>query len=117
MASRTGKPSPLPADCSFLLHQNELIIESLETHEFELESYLSANGKIDWSEDVPFYQFFLETENLSLQHSLFNQLTFLEGSSGTINSDLLIESQKQDSSIINIEGPFSVNSIVIEGLS
>jgi len=102
-------------DCSFLLRQNELIIESLETH--ELESYLSANGKIDWSEDVPFYQFSLETENLSLQHSLFNQLTFLEGSSGTINSNLQIESQKQDISIVSIVGPFSVNSIEIEGLS
>jgi len=83
----------------------------------ELESYLSANGKINWSEDVPFYQFSLETENLSLRHSLFNQLTFLEGSSGTIDSHLQIESQKQDISIVNIEGPFSVKSIEIDGLS
>ncbi len=105
----------LETDCSFLLRQNELIIESLETH--ELESSLSANGKIDWSEGVPFYQFSLQTENLSLQHSLFKQLTFLEGSSGTIDSHLQIESQKQDSSIVNIEGPFSVKSIEIEDLS
>ncbi len=102
-------------DCSFLLHHEELIIHSLEANDPQASFMIS--GQVDWSEDIPFYHFSLQTESLSLQHPLFNKLSFFEDSSGNINSHFLIESQRQDNSILNIEGQFNVKSIKIEDFS
>lgn len=100
---------------SFFLHQNELIIESLETQ--ESDSILSTKGNINWSKDVLSYHFDLRAENLSLKHSLISHLAFLEDSSGYINSNLQISSEEKNSSIANINGQFAISSIEIKDLS
>ncbi len=101
--------------CSFLLHQDELIIHSLES--YDPRSSLIISGLFDWSGDVPFYQFSLKTEDFSLQHPLFSQLSFLENSSGNIDSYFQIQSQEQDSSMLDIEGNFMANSIKMKDIS
>ncbi len=103
------------SDLSFSLQHERLIIHSLNA--YDSGSSLTINGQIDWSEDIPFYWFALKTKNLSLQHALFNQLSFFEDSKGNIDGDFQIESQKQDSSIISIEGQLTVNSIKIKEAS
>ncbi len=103
------------SDLSFSLYREELIIHSLNIS--DSRSPLTMNGQFDWSEDVPFYQFSLETENFSLQHALFNQFSFPEGLTGNIGGNFQIENQKQDSLLVDIKGQFMVNSIRTEDFS
>jgi len=96
--------------CSFLLSKDGLIINKLESH--NSDGNFSLSGNIDWSfNDIPSYQFSIQTASLSLQHPLFKQFLPLEDLSGNIDTLLQIESQKQDSSQLDLAANFSINSL------
>jgi hypothetical protein len=96
--------------CSFLLSNDGLIINKLESR--DPEGNFSISGNIDWSfNEIPFCQFSIQTSNLSLQHPLFKQFLPLEELSGNIDALFQIESQKQNSSRWDIAANFSINSL------
>ncbi|GAB4116361.1 MAG: hypothetical protein Kow00103_11980 [Candidatus Caldatribacteriota bacterium] len=102
-------------DCSFFLNRDTLFINSLNLQ--DAEASITLNGKIDWSGDIPFYQFFLETKRLSLQHSLFNHFSFLKDTSGQVIGKFQIESDKKDSSMVKVEGQFETDALKIKEIS
>lgn len=102
-------------DLDFSFNNNGLIVHSLNIH--DSESSLNLSGLIDWSQDIPFYKFSLETEYLSLQSSLLNQFSLPEDVSGNLTGQFRIESAKEDSSIINIDGQFMANFLKTKEIS
>ena len=103
-------------DSSFLFNQDGLFVHSLNIHDSDFSS-IKLNGQIDWSGDIPFYQIFLETKYLSLQSSLLKQFSLPEDVSGNVSGQFKMQSAKEDSSIVNIEGQFMVNSVKTKDIS
>ncbi|HPK87709.1 MAG TPA: DUF748 domain-containing protein, partial [Atribacterota bacterium] len=95
---------------NFLLKQEELIINSLESE--SSEGSVSVTGKLDWTGDSPFYHFEIETSRLSFQNPLFRQLSNLDEFSGSIDSSFLMENKKRDNenNILNLTGKFTINN-------
>ena len=93
-------------DCSFLFNQDELIVKSLNTS--EENSVLAASGNIVWDKNSPFYQFSLQTENLSIRHPLFEQASIFNAYSGNIDSNLQITNKNIDNPMTSIEGFFTL---------
>lgn len=93
----------------FSINNNELIISNLGST--ESDSKISINGGLSWSDDIPSYQFAVETSNLSFKHSLLQQFSFLESISGSIYSKLKIESEKDDCSKFDLIGSFTISDM------
>ncbi len=97
-------------DCSFLLHQDKLLIDYLKIT--EKESSLTLEGEINELNSIPLYELSLNTKNFSLQNSIFSQLSFLDLKkiTGKIDSLLQIKNYSQDNSDTYISGSFTINS-------
>jgi hypothetical protein len=94
---------------NFSLNSERLIINTLESR--DSNSSISIDGHLDWSDEIPSYQFAIKTLNLSLRHSLFQQFPFLAEFSGNIDSSLQMDSQRQDNSVSNLTGDFKINNM------
>ncbi|MBN2395168.1 MAG: DUF748 domain-containing protein, partial [Candidatus Atribacteria bacterium] len=103
------------SDCSFLLNDQALTIHSFNS--YDQECLLSLNGQIDWPEGIPYYNLTVQTKDLNMQHPLLKQTPFFGGISGNINSRFQIESQKQNLSVLDIGGQFTLNSTRIKELA
>jgi len=99
-------------DCSILLDGNTLLINTFSLQ--EAEGALNIKGKIDWSEDIPFYQFYIDTKHLSLQHPLFNYFSLPKDISGNVAGQFKVESDRQNSSVVRVEGQFMTADLKIK---
>ncbi len=100
---------------NFSLSNEGLIINNLESQD-DLAS-IAIIGQLNWSEEISFYHFDIQTFNLPLRHSLFQQFSFLEKFSGNLESHFQIDSKKQEPSLFDFKGDFTINNMNIGDFS
>lgn len=104
---------PLPnLTGSFLLSQEELIIDSLQSK--STEGSILVEGKLNWSSDVPLYHLDIKTSGLSFQNVIFRQFPSLAEFSGIIDSNFQLENRKWDNgnnNTFDLTGKFAINNL------
>lgn len=97
---------------SFLLSQEELIIDSLQSK--STEGLILVEGKLNWSPDVPLCHLDIKTSGLSFQNIIFRQFPSLAEFSGIIDSNFHLENRKWDNENNNtfgLTGKFAINNL------
>ena len=97
---------------SFLVSQEELIIDSLQSK--STEGLILVEGKLNWSSDVPLCHLDIKTSGLSFRNIIFRQFPSLAEFSGIIDSNFHLENRKWDNENNNtfgLTGKFAINNL------
>ena len=97
---------------SFLLSQEELIIDSLQSK--STEGLILVEGKLNWSSDVPLCHLDIKTSGLSFRNIISRQFPSLAEFSGIIDSNFHLENRKWDNENNNtfgLTGKFAINNL------